>query len=98
MVKVAFAILADADQRAMALEYFTRAWESKSIQRNLLAVAPAAMKEAAQAIEEYFAVSGLDQAPRAMPVEQFELPAQPSALEASLKAVAEAVTQQTLLL
>ena len=36
--------------------------------------------------------------PRAMPVEQTELPHQPSALEISLKAMAEAVTQQTLLL
>ena len=98
MVKVAFPTLADADQRAMALEYFTRAWESKSIQRHLLAVAPITMKEAVQAMEEYLAVSGPDQTPRAMPVEQTELPAQPSVLEASLKAMAEAVTQQTLLL
>ena len=98
MVKVAFPTLADADQRAMALEYFTRAWESKSIQRHLLAVAPITMKEAVQAMEEYLAVSGPDQNPRAMPVEQTELPAQPSVLEASLKAMAEAVTQQTLLL
>ena len=98
MVKVAFPTLADADQRAMALEYFTRAWESKSIQRHLLAVAPITMKEAVQAMEEYLAVSGPDQTPRAMPVEQSELPAQPSVLEASLKAMAEAVTQQTLLL
>ena len=36
--------------------------------------------------------------PRAMPVEQTELPSQPSVLEASLKAMAEAVTQQTMLL
>ena len=98
MVKVAFPSLADADQRAMALEYFTRAWESKSIQRHLLAVAPATMKEAVQAMEEYLAVGGPDQAPRAMPVDQSDLPSQPSALEASLKAMAEAVTQQTLLL
>ena len=32
MVKVASPTLADADQQKMALEYFTRAWESKSIQ------------------------------------------------------------------
>ena len=43
-------------------------------------------------------MSGTEHAPRAMPVEQTELPHQPSALEASLKAMAEAVTQQTLLL
>ena len=49
-------------------------------------------------MEEYLAVSGPDQTPRAMPVEQSELPAQPSVLEVSLKAMAEAVTQQTLLL
>ena len=43
-------------------------------------------------------MSGTEHAPRAMPVEQTELPHQPSALEASLKVMAEAVTQQTLLL
>ena len=98
MVKVAFPTLADADQRAMALEYFTRAWDSKGIQRHLLAVAPATMKEAIQAMDDYLAVSGPDQTPRAMPVEPSDLPNQPSALEISLKAMAEAVTQQTLLL
>ena len=97
-VEVAFPTLADADRRAMALEHFTRAWESKNIQRHLLAVAPLTIKAAVQAIEEYLAVSGTEHAPRAMPVEQTELPHQPSALEASLKAMVEAVTQQTLLL
>ena len=51
MVNVTFPTLADADQRAMALEYFTRAWESKSIQRHLLTVAPATIKEAVQAMK-----------------------------------------------
>ena len=98
LVTVAFPTLADADRRAMALEYFTRAWESKTVQRHLLAVAPTTLKGAVQAMEEYLAVSGSEQTLRAMPVEQSELPAQPSALEASLKAMAEAVTQQTMLL
>ena len=97
---VAFPILADADRRAMALEYFTRAWESKTVQRHLLAVAPTTLKGAVQAMEEYLAVSGSEQTMRAMPVEQTEaeLPAQPSALEVNLKAMAEAVIQQTVLL
>ena len=56
------------------------------------------MKEAVQAMEEYLAIGRPDQTPRAMPVDQSDLPSQPSALEASLKAMAEAVTQQTLLL
>ena len=56
------------------------------------------LKETAQAIEEYLAVSGPEHTPLAMPVKQTELPAQPSVLEISLKAMAEAVTQQTLLL
>ena len=43
-------------------------------------------------------MSGLEHTPRAMPVEQTELPTQPSALEISLKAMAEAVPQQTMLL
>ena len=51
-----------------------------------------------QAIEEYLAVSGTEHVPPSMPVEQTELPHQPPALEVSLKAMAEAVTQQTLLL
>ena len=98
LVEVAFPTLAEADRRAMALEYFTRAWESKKMQRHLLAVAPTTLKEAVQAIEEYLAVSGSETTPRTMPVEQTELPSQPSALEISLKAMAEAVTQQTMLL
>ena len=100
LVTVAFPTLADADRRAMALEYFTRAWESKTVQRHLLAVAPTTLKGAVQAMEEYLAVSGSEQTMRAMPVEQTEaeLPAQPSALEVSLKSMAEAVIQQTVLL
>ena len=62
-----------------------------------MAPPPSTIKAAVQAIEEYLAVSETEHAPRAMPVEQTELPHQPSALEASLKAMAEAVTQQTLL-
>ena len=54
----------------MALEHFTRAWESKSIQRHLLAVASLIIKAAVQATEEYLAVSGSEHAPRVMPVEQ----------------------------
>ena len=53
----------------MALEYFTRAWESKNIERHLLALAPATIKEAVQGIEEYLAVSGSEQTLQAMPVE-----------------------------
>ena len=55
MVKVA-----DADQPWPTLISEPWLWESKSIQRHLLAVAPATMKEAAQAIKEYLAVSGSD--------------------------------------
>ena len=56
------------------------------------------IKAVVQAIEEYLAVSGTEHEPRAMPVEQTELSNQPSALEISLKAMAEAVAQQTMLL
>ena len=45
LVEVTFPTLADADKRAMALEHFTRAWESKNIQRHLLAVAPPPSKQ-----------------------------------------------------
>ena len=98
LVEVAFPTLADADRQAMALEHFTRAWESKSIQRHLLAVAPLTIKAAVQATEEYLTVSKSEHMPRAMPVKQTELSTQPSALEISLKAMAEAVMQQTMLL
>ena len=98
LVEVAFPNLADADRRAMAMEHFTRPWERKSIQRHLLAVAPLTIKAAEQATEEYLVVSRSEITPRAMPVEQTELPTQPSALEIGLKAMAEAVTQQTMLL
>ena len=43
-------------------------------------------------------MNGTEHALRAMPVERTELTHQPLALETSLKVMAEAVTQQTLLL
>ena len=98
LVEVAFPTLADADRQAMALEHFTRAWESKSIQRHLLAVAPLTIKAAVQATEEYLAVSRLEHTPRDMLVEQIQLPTQTSALKISLKTMAEVATQQTMLL
>ena len=64
----------------------------------MLAVAPAAIKEIVQAIEEYLVVSRSEQSLRAMPVKQTGLPVQPLALEVSLKAITEAVTQQTVFL
>ena len=64
------------------------------MQCHMLAVAPITIKEAVQAM----VVSGPDQTPRVMPVKQTELPGQPSALEISLKVMAEAVSQQTMLL
>ena len=76
LVEVAFPTLAVADRRAMALEHFTRAWECKSTQRHLLAVAPLTIKAAVQATEENLAVSGSEYTPRAMPVKQTELPTQ----------------------
>ena len=51
LVEVAFPTLADADRRAMALEHFTRVWESKRIQRHLLAVAPLIIKVEVQATD-----------------------------------------------
>ena len=81
LVEVAFPTLAKAD----------RAWESKSIQLHSLAVAPLTIKAAVQVTAEYLVVSGTEHAPRAIPVEQTELSTQLSALEFSLKAIAEAV-------
>ena len=39
----------------MALDYFTNDWEGKSLQRHVLALAPATIKEVAQAVEDYLA-------------------------------------------
>ena len=61
-------------------------------------MAPTTIKKAVQAIEGYLAVSGSEHTLRAMPVEPAGLPTQPSALEVSFKAMADAVTQQTMLL
>ena len=98
LVKVAFPTLADADRQARTLEYFSSASESKIIQRRLLAVAPTTIKKAKQGIEEYLAVGLPEQTAQAMSVKQTELPVQPPVLEVSLRATAEAVTQQTMLL
>ena len=64
----------------------------------MLAVAPATIKEAAQAVDNYLAIEDADQSPRAMPVESTEAPAQTTAWKADLLATAEAMTKQTALL
>ena len=52
---VAFLALGNTDRQAMALDYFTNDWEGKSLQRHVLALAPATIKEVAQAVEDYLA-------------------------------------------
>ena len=60
LVEAAFLILADANRQTMVLCYFTRAIKSKKIQRHLLAVTSATIKEAAQAVEDYLAIEGVN--------------------------------------
>ena len=82
----------------MALDYIPKAWEGKSSQRQLKAVAPATIKKAAQAIEDYLAIEELTSRPKAMPVESTETKPQSPVWEAGLLAVIIAMAKQIALL
>ena len=59
----------------------------------MLAVAPATIKEAAQAVEDYVAIK-IDQPPRAMPVESRETTVWLLVWEAGWLAVMDAITKK----
>ena len=56
LVRIAFPILPEQDQHGMALDYFSRAWESKALQEHLLSVRSANLREAVRATENFLAV------------------------------------------
>ena len=100
LVKIAFPILPDVDQQTMALEYFSRAWESKAVQEHLLSRGPETIREAVRATEEFLAIHEGGPRPRANAVEQPHedpAPARETA-EAGFLMMAEAMRSQTALL
>ena len=100
LVGIAFPILPEAEQRNMALDYFSRAWESKAVQEHLLSVRPANLREAVRATEDFLAVHLAGPKPRAHVVEQTEegSAATMSSTEAGWMIMAEAIRTQTALL
>lgn len=99
LVALAFPILPEGDQRAMALDYFNRSWESKGVQQHLLAVRPTSMREAVRATEDFLSIQSSGPRPRAHAVEPMEDESTPTGqMEAGLAALAEAIHSQTTLL
>ena len=99
LVRIAFPILPEMDQQGMALDYFSRAWESKAVQEHLLSVRPANIREAVRATEDFLAVHLAGPRPRAHVVEQTEEEVETTpAAEAGLMIMAEAIRTQTALL
>ena len=105
LVALAYPQLSGNDREEMGLDYFLRSFDSKALQRHMLAVQPSNLQEAVGAAEEYFSVGGPDKLPRptAMVVgDQEELDRGGTKVEiglaASLARVAEAVQAQSALL
>ena len=100
LVKIAFPALPDPDQQAMALDYFSRAWEGKAVPEHLLAIRPATLREAVRATEDFLAVHVSGPRPRAHAVEQVpdEVEQAAAVTTAGLTAMAEAIRTQTALL
>ena len=100
LVKIAFPILPDNDQQTMALEYFSRAWESKAVQEHLLSRGPQTIREAVRATEEFLAIHESGPKPRAHVVERApEEPAPAQEIsDAGFRMMAEAMRTQTALL
>ena len=100
LVKLAFPVLPDDDQQSMALEYFSRAWESRAVQEHLLARGPGTIREAVRATEEFLAIHETGPRPRANVVEpESEEPrSADGTAEAGFLMMAEAMRTQTALL
>ena len=100
LVKIAFPALPEPDQQAMALDYFSRAWEGKAVPEHLLAIRPATLREAVRATEDFLAVHNSGPRPRAHVVEQVtdEAGEAAAATAAGLAAMADAIKTQTALL
>ena len=100
LVAIAFPVLPNTDQQTMALEYFSRAWESKAVQEHLLSRGPTTMREAVRATEEFLAIHESGPRPRAHTVEQTQedSEAERQATQAGFLMMAEAMKTQTALL
>ena len=99
LVATAFPMLPDEDRQTMALEYFSRAWESKAVQEHLLSRGPTTVREAVRATEEFLAIHEAGPRPRANAVEQTEEPTPAKEMaEAGFLMMAEAMKTQTNLL
>ena len=71
--------------------------KQKHPERHLLAAAPAAIKEATHAVENYLAIGRVDQPPRPMPVKSTETAPQLPAWEAGLFAMMGAMAKPKIL-
>ena len=104
LVALAYPQLWGRDQEEMALDFFLRSFDSKALQRHMLAVQPTTLQAAVGAAEEYFSVGGPDKVPRpvAMVVGGQEVEIGGSQVERglaeSLTRVVEAVQAQSALL
>ena len=100
LVAIAFPMLPDGEQRAMALDYYSRAWDSRPIQEHLLAIRPANLREAARAVEDFLAIHTAGPRPRAHVVDQIGgEPAAPQQTDTmGLMVMAEAIKSQTAIL
>ena len=58
LVSLAYPQLSRGDREEMCLDYFLRSFDSKSLQRHMLAVQPTNLQQAVGAAEEYFSVGG----------------------------------------
>ena len=64
LVSLAYPQLSRGDREEMCLDYFLRSFDSKSLQRHMLAVQPASLQQAVGAAEEYFLVGGPERTTR----------------------------------
>ena len=100
LVAIAFPMLPDGEKQSMALDYYSRAWDSRPVQEHLLAIRPANLREATRATEDFLAIHTAGPRPRAHTVEQMvEQTTTPQADEtAGLMMMAEAIKNQTAIL
>ena len=100
LVTIAFPILPDGEQRSMALDYFSRAFDSKPVQEHLLSIRPTNLREAVRATEDFLAIHLAGPRPRAHAIEPAteEVTDSQPATDAGLMMMAEAMKAQTALL
>ena len=98
LVAIAFPMLPDGEQRAMALDYYSRAWDSRPVQEHLLAIRPTTLREAARAVEDFLAVHTAGPRPRAHAVDQMASENVTTPQQTEMMVMAEAIKSQTAIL